>query len=61
LLKLDVWDKEFSTKKIQADNPFAEMVMVNGFIVPLNTIPEEYQKLVRQARAEGKDISFTTD
>jgi len=61
LLKLSIWDKEFSTKRIQQGNPFAEMVMVNGFIVPLSTIPEEYQKMVRQARAESKDLSFTTD
>ena len=61
LLKLNVWDKEFSTRKIQEGNPFAEMVMVNGLIVPLNTIPEEYQKMVRQAREEGKDLSFTTE
>ncbi|MBA4409786.1 MAG: hypothetical protein Q8S54_03905 [Bacteroidota bacterium] len=47
--------------KILEGNPFAEMVMVNGLIVPLNTIPEEYQKMVREARAEGKDMSFTTD
>lgn len=60
LLKLGIWDKEFSTRKIQGSNPFAEMVMVDGFIVPLDTIPEEYQKMVRQARAEGKDLSFTT-
>ena len=61
LLKLTIWDKEFSTRRIQAGNPFAEMVMVNGFIVQLNTIPEEYQQMVRKARAEGKDMSFTTD
>jgi len=61
LLKLDIWDKEFSTRRIQEGNPFAEMVMVNGLIVPLNTIPEEYQKMVRQAREEGKDLSFTTE
>jgi len=61
LLKLSIWDKEFSTRRIQVGNPFAEMVMVNGLIVPLNTIPEEYQKMVRQARAEGKDLSFTTE
>lgn len=61
LLKLDIWDKEFSTRRIQEGNPFAEMVMVNGLIVPLNTIPEEYQKMVRQTRAEGKDLSFTTE
>lgn len=61
LLKLNLWDKEFSTRRIQRGSPFAGMVMVNGFIVPLNTIPEELQQMVRKARAEGKDMSFTTD
>jgi hypothetical protein len=60
LLKLDRWDKEFSTKKMQDSNPFANLVMVDGFFVPPNSIPEQYQLIVRQARAEGKDISFTT-
>ena len=60
LLKLDRWDNEFSTKKMQESNPFAKLVVVNGLIVPLDTLPEEYQIAVRQARAEGKDISFTT-
>jgi hypothetical protein len=61
LLKLDIWDKEFSTSRIQDGNPFAKMVMVDGFLVPLNTLPEAYQEMVRQARAEGKDLSFTSD
>ncbi len=60
LLKLDRWDNEFSTKKMQDSNPFASLVMVDGLIVPLDTLPEQYQQAVRQARAEGKDISFTT-
>jgi hypothetical protein len=60
LLKLDRWDNEFSTKKMQDSNPFANLVMVDGLIVPVNTLPEQYQEAVRQARAEGKDISFTT-
>jgi hypothetical protein len=41
-------------------NPFANLVMVDGLVVPLGTLPEQYQIAVRQARAEGKDISFTT-
>ena len=60
MLKLDRWDNEFSTKKMQNSNPFANLVMVDGLIVPLDTLPEQYQQAVRQARAEGKDISFTT-
>lgn len=60
LLKLDYWDNEFSTKKMQSSNPYAKFVMVDGLIVSVNTLPEEYQQAVKQARAEGKDISFTT-
>lgn len=63
MLKLDLWDKEFSTKKMQSSNPYASLVMlvmVDGLIVPVDTLPEQYQQAVRQARSEGKDISFTT-
>jgi hypothetical protein len=34
--------------------------MVDGLIVQIDKLPEELQRLVKQARAEGKDISFTT-
>jgi Domain of unknown function (DUF6398) len=60
LLKLDRWNNEFSTKQMQESNPFSNFVMVNGFIVSIDNLPEEYQQIVKQARAEGKDISFTT-
>jgi hypothetical protein len=60
LLKLDRWDNEFSIKRMQDSNPFANLVMVDGYIVPVGTLPEEYQLADRQAREEGKDISFTT-
>ncbi len=60
LLKLSYWNNEFSTKNMQDSDPFANLVMVDGFIVPLDSLPEEYQQMVKQARAEGKDISFTT-
>ena len=60
LLKLNRYDSEFSTRKMQENNPFNNLVMVDGFIVSVDTLPEQYQEAVRQARAEGKDISFTT-
>ena len=60
LLKLDRWDNEFSTKSTSSSNPYAKLVMVDGFIVPVDTLPEQYQIAVQQARAKGKDISFTT-
>jgi hypothetical protein len=60
MLKLNYYDKEFSTGKMHGANPYNSVVMVDGFFVPLATLPEEYQQIVRQARAEGKDITFTS-
>jgi len=58
---LQYFDTEFSTKYMLSSNPFNDMVMVDGFIVPLSSLPEEYQEMVRKARAEGDDIVFTTE
>jgi len=60
LLKLGYWDKEFSTGRMTNNNPFANFVMVDGFMVPVSELPEEYQEIVRQARADGGSISFST-
>lgn len=60
MLKIGPWDQEFSLSGVQSSNPMADMVVVDGFYVPLSSLPEEYQQMVRQARAEGKDISFKT-
>ena len=60
LLKLSHYDKDFSTRRILENNPFAKLVMVDGFIVNVDTLPEEFQEIVRQAEAEGKTVSFTT-
>ena len=58
----DIWhfNPEFSTQRMTESNPFNNMVMVDGFIVPLDTIPEDLQELVKKERAKGKDIEFTT-
>ncbi len=41
-------------------NPFNDMVMVDGFIVPLSSITIDLQERVKKERAEGRDIEFTT-
>lgn len=61
MFNLDRWNNEFSTSKMIDNNPFNNLVMVDGLIVPVDTLPEQYQDMVRQARAEGKNISFTTN
>lgn len=61
LFKMRHFDLEFSTQKISKNNPLNNFVMVNGLIVPLSSIPEDLQELVKRERAEGRDISFSTD
>lgn len=60
MLKLCYFYKEFSTKSIIDNNPVNNLVKVNGFLVPINTLPIEMQNIVRQARAGGKDVEFIT-
>jgi hypothetical protein len=61
MFNLEYFDSEFSTGTMQQSNPMNQMVMVDGFIVPLDSLPEKYQEMVRQARAEGEDIEFHTE
>ena len=35
--------------------------MVNDLILPIDTLPDEMQRMVQQARAQGKNITFKTD
>lgn len=60
MLKLGYFNPEFSTQSMTASNPFNEMVVIDGFMVPLDTLPEDLQELVRETRAMGEDIEFTT-
>jgi len=60
MFKLTMFDNEFATEQMNETNPFNDLVMVDGLIVPLSSIPENLQELVRKERAEGRDIEFTT-
>lgn len=51
---------EFSTNKMTADNPMNKLVMVDGLIAPLSSLPPDLQEMVREARANGEDIMFQT-
>jgi len=59
---LNLWhfDSEFSTQRMADSNPFNNLVMVDGLIVPMDTLPEDLQQMVRDARARGEDIEFQT-
>jgi hypothetical protein len=51
---------EYMTKVRKDSHPLYNTVMVDGFFVHISDIPEEYQKMVREAREKGQDISFNT-
>ena len=58
----DLWyfNPDFSTQRVKEQNPFNQLVMVDGFIVPLDTLPMDLQEKVKKERAAGGDIEFTT-
>ena len=44
--KMHNWDKEFSTAAVGQRDPFRDMVMVNGFIVPKSMLRPEMPELL---------------
>ncbi|MEL6837520.1 MAG: DUF6398 domain-containing protein [Bacteroidota bacterium] len=62
MFKMDRYSNfEFMTKGIKENHVLYNSVMVNGLIVPLSSIPEEYQIMVREAREKGEDLQFWTE
>ena len=59
-MKRNYWNPEFSTQRMTESNPLNNQVVVDGFFVPLDSIPEDLQEMVKKERAEGRDIEFTT-
>lgn len=60
MFNLWYFNPEFSTQKMSESNPINQMVMVDGFITPINTLPDDLQQMVRDKRAKGEDIEFYT-
>jgi hypothetical protein len=51
---------EFSTQRMKDAKPLNEMVMLDGFIVPIKTLPDNLPHIVREARAKGDDRVYQT-
>jgi hypothetical protein len=49
---------EYMTSSMKEWNPLFNMVMVDDLMMPISSLPEEYQQLVREARERGEDIEF---
>ncbi|MBE0424714.1 MAG: hypothetical protein IBX66_12395 [Lutibacter sp.] len=60
LFNIWYYSSEFSTQHMSENNPFNDLVMVDGFIVPLSSIPIDLQEMVKNERAKGHDIEFTS-
>ena len=54
LLKMKTWSKGFSTKAMAGNNPLENFIMIDGVIVPLDSLLEEYQIIIAKARLKGK-------
>ncbi len=52
MFKMRYFDEEFSTEKMQKENPLNEFVMVDGLIVPVSTVMKILEKKEAQLRKE---------
>lgn len=48
MFRLRNWDPEFSTTHMMESDPFSNLVMVNGLIVDIRSLPTEIQEIIRQ-------------
>ncbi|AXJ00972.1 hypothetical protein CYPRO_1721 [Cyclonatronum proteinivorum] len=53
MLKLKHFDPEFSTGHMEDSNPLNDIVMIDGMLVPISSLPEDIQELVRYERSKG--------
>lgn len=54
MFKMRYWDEEFSTTHMKDSNPFSDLVMVNGLIVPIQVLPPEIREIMRQKEGRKK-------
>lgn len=48
MVKLNYFDPEFSTQLIRDQNPLKDLVMIDGIVVPISSLPPEMQEYVRR-------------
>ncbi|MCC5905687.1 MAG: hypothetical protein JJU13_05760 [Balneolaceae bacterium] len=61
MFNMSYFDSNFSSQKMNDNNPFNNLVMIDGFMVSLDSLPDELQEKVKKVRAEGGDIEFRTE
>ncbi len=55
MLKITHFDEEFSTKKMTEQNPFNNLVMLNGMIYPIASLPPEIQEQIKEKETKQKE------
>ena len=50
MFKMRYWDEEFSTADMKESDPFAKMVMINGLIVPIDSLPPGIREIIERER-----------
>jgi hypothetical protein len=63
MLKMRYFDEEFSTERMQKENPLNEFVMVDGLIVPVSAVMKALDEIEAQLRKEleSEDEDIETD
>ena len=61
MFDLHYFNPEFSTERMNESSPFNNMVMVDGLILPVKSLPIEIQEIVKRERSLGRDIEFITE
>ena len=52
MLHMSFWDPEFSTQDMADTDPHMDMVMIDGFIVPISYLAPEVQEQIRRERGQ---------
>lgn len=62
LFKMDkLTNFDFMTDSLKESHPIYNSVMIDGLIMPISSLPKEYQQIVRAARERGEDVQFWTE
>lgn len=52
MFKMRYFDEEFSTERMQKENPLNEFVMMDGLIVPVSAVMKALDEIEAQLRKE---------
>ena len=48
MFKMRYWDREFATERMREQDPFKNLILVNGIPIQADWLPAEIQETLRQ-------------